>query len=84
MRTSPFSMLFGGVCALVLGTLFRYRALPFLKDDTILSGGKRMATADFAAFMARGFFIFGAVCVIGSLIWFAVRAKRKHHEAIVT
>jgi hypothetical protein len=70
-------MLTGGVGALVMGTLFKYRVLPFLKDDTILSGGKQMPTADFAAFMARGFYIFGAACVIGSLIWFAVRATKK-------
>ena len=76
-RTSPFSMLFGGVCALVLGTLFRYRALPFLKDDTILSGGKLTPTAEFAAFGARWFYVFGVACLIGSLIWFAVRARRQ-------
>jgi hypothetical protein len=34
---------------LVLGTFFTYRALPFLKNDRILSGGKQLPTADFAA-----------------------------------
>jgi hypothetical protein len=35
----------------VLGTLVRYRALPFLWADTILSGGKLVPTAQWAAFM---------------------------------
>ena len=60
-----------------MGTLFKYRALPFLKDDTMLSGGKQVPTADFAAFGARWFYVFGVACVIGSLVWFAVRARKK-------
>ncbi len=60
-----------------MGTVFQFRALPFLKDDTILSGGKQMPTAEFAAFGARWFNVFGVACVIGSLICFAVRARKK-------
>jgi hypothetical protein len=74
-RTSPFSMLIGGAAGVVMGTLFKYRALPFLKGNTIISGGKQMPTAEFAAFGARWFYVFGAACVIGSLIWLAVRAR---------
>ena len=76
-KTSPLSMLMGGVCALVTGTLFKFRALPFLKDDTILSGGKQVPTSEFAASAARGFYVFGAACVVGSLIWLTVRAMKK-------
>lgn len=75
--THPFSLLIGGAGAFLLGTLFRYRALPFLKEDMILSGGKQMPTAEFAAFGARWFYIFGAACIVGSLLWYAVRARRK-------
>ncbi|PYJ84518.1 MAG: hypothetical protein DME22_12435 [Verrucomicrobia bacterium] len=70
-------MLLGGGCALVLGTLFKFRILPFLKGDTILSGGRQMPTAEFAAFGARWFYIFGTACILGSLIWWAVRATKK-------
>ena len=77
MSTSPNSMLIGGVGGLVMGTLFKYRALPFLKDDTILTGGRQVPTADFAEFGSRCFYIFGIVCVISSLIWFAVRSRKK-------
>ena len=60
-----------------MGTLFKYRALPFLKDDTILSGGKQIPTEGFAASGARMFYIFGAACLIGSLIWLLIRARKK-------
>lgn len=60
-----------------MGTLFKCRALTFLKDDTMLSGGKRMPTAEFAAFGARWFYIFGVACVVGALIWLTVRARNK-------
>ena len=60
-----------------MGTLFKFRALPFLKDETILSHGKQVSTSEFAAFGARWFYIFGAACVVGSLIWFTVRANKK-------
>jgi len=76
-RTSPLSMLFGGACALGLGTLFKFRILPFLKDDTIMSGGRQMPTAEFAEFGARWLYIFGTACILGSLIWWAVRARKK-------
>ncbi len=70
-------MLIGGVGALVMGTLFKFRALPFLRDDTILIGAKQMPTSEFATFGARWFYIFGAACVIGWLIWFTIRASKK-------
>jgi hypothetical protein len=75
-NTSPLSMLIGGMGALVMGTLFKFRALPFLKADTILSGGKQMPTSEFAAFGARWFYIFGVACLVGSLFWFTVRASK--------
>ena len=75
--TSPLSMLLGGIGAFFLGTLFKLRLLPFLKADTIMSGGKEMPTAEFAAFGARWFFIFGSVCVTGALLWLVVRLRKK-------
>jgi hypothetical protein len=77
MGTSRFSMLLGGACALVLGTLFKFRILPFLKGDTILSGGRPMPTEEFAEFGARWFYVFGSTCILGSLIWWAIGARKK-------
>jgi hypothetical protein len=56
--TAPLSLflaIFGG---LLMGSLFQFRLLPFLKSETILSGGKMVPTADFASSIARGFFAF--------------------------
>ena len=75
MRTSPFSLLFAAVAAFVLGTLFKWRVLPFLKGSTIESGGKQMSTAEFASFGALIFYGFGAVCLIGAIIWMLRRKK---------
>ena len=71
-------MLLGGTCAFVLGTLFKFRALPFLKDDTILSVGRQVPTEEFAELFARWFYVFGTACMLVSLIWWAVgRRKQK-------
>ena len=77
MRTSPLSLFIGSLGGFVMGTLFKYRALPFLKDDTILSGGKQIPVAGFAASGAHMFYIFGAACLIGSLTWILIRARKK-------
>ena len=77
MRTSPLTLMLTGFVGFVLGALCRYRALPFLKGDTILSGGRQVPTTDFAASLTQMFFIFGAVCITGSLVLFVVRRKRK-------
>lgn len=60
-----------------MGMLFKYRALPFLKDDTMLSGGKQVSTAEFAATCARGFYFFAGVCIVAALIWLVARATKK-------
>jgi hypothetical protein len=70
-------MLLGGFCGFILGSIFKFRALPFLKEETILSGGRAVPTADFAASLARWFYIFGLACVVGSVLWLIVRADKK-------
>ena len=75
MRTSPLSLLFSGVAALILGTLFKLRALPFLRGASIESGSKQVSTAEFASFGSLVFFGFGVLCLIGALIWFVKRKK---------
>ena len=77
MGTARFSMLLGGACALGLGPRFKFRVLPFLKGDTIMSVGRPMPTEEFAEFGARWFYIFGSACVLGSLIWWAIGARKK-------
>jgi len=57
-----------GLAALVLGTLIRFRALPFLYSDTILSAGSLVPTEHWAAFMSRFFYIASAVFIAAGLI----------------
>lgn len=58
----------GALASVVLGTLVRYRALPFLKVDMILSGGKLVPTEQWAAFMSKFFYIGSAVMVVIGII----------------
>jgi hypothetical protein len=78
MTTTPKSMLLGSIGAIVLGMLFKFRALPFLKAETILSGGKQVPTADFASFMANGFFIFGFGTFVVAIAYLAFQKKRRN------
>ena len=59
----PMSCFLGACAGIVLGTLVRFRALPFLREETILSGGKLVPTAQWAAFISKLFY-FGAAAMI--------------------
>jgi len=76
MRTTPLSSLVGGIGALVFGVLCKYRVLPFLHADTIVSGGRPIPTADFAAYLSKMFFLFSAFAIaLAVLLFFAHRGK---------
>jgi len=77
MRTSPLSLLLATVSASVLGLLFHFRVLPFLKPDMMMKGESQISTAEFASFMSRMFFGFAVLCFLGSVIWFLVRRRAK-------
>ena len=68
---------FGG---LVMGTLYRYRVFPWLKDAMTLDHGTWKRTADMAADDARTFYFVGVGCIIASVIWYIVRARNKRYE----
>jgi hypothetical protein len=77
MRTTPLSSLIGGISGLVLGTLCKYRILPFLRPDTMVSGGRSISTADFAANISNLFYLFGAFSLILCIVLFLkLRAKQ--------
>jgi|RhiMetdeSRZDD1v2_1073273.scaffolds.fasta_scaffold1832527_2 hypothetical protein len=79
-RFSPIHILLAGLGGLVMGTLYKYRALPWLKDEMTFDHGHWKRTADMAADNARLFYVGGVVCVIASLIWFAVRSRKKNNK----
>jgi hypothetical protein len=76
---SPYLIFLGPIAALILGVLFRFRVFPFLKSDTILSGGRQVATAEFAAFMSGIFFIFAAASLVVAVVYFFIRRRKGTH-----
>jgi hypothetical protein len=77
---SAYLMFLGPVAAVVLGVLFKFRLLPFLRSDTILSGGRQIPTADFAGFMSRAFFIFAAASLVLAVTYVLVRRRKQTPE----
>ena len=74
---------FAALWAIILGFLFRFRVLPFLKADTILSGGKQVPTEQFAHIASL--FFWGAaavVIVLGIVIVLVLRRSRQHQGPV--
>jgi hypothetical protein len=68
--------------ALILGTLVRFRALPFLRGDTILSAGRLVPTEQWIAFMSRFFYIGSAVFVaVGVIALFTLSDANRRYIA---
>jgi hypothetical protein len=65
---SPIGCFLGSLAGLILGTLVRRRALPFLRDETILSGGKLIPTTEWVEFASNFFYIGSAVTLIIGII----------------
>ena len=64
----PLVGFLSAVWCVVLGTLIRFRVLPFLRPDTILSGGKQVPTGQFAHLGSNFFYGGGATIFIIGLI----------------
>ena len=77
---SPYLMFLGPIAGLLLGVAFKFRLLPFLSSDTILSGGQQVPTATFANFMARIFFIFAVVSFAVAVIYLLIQRRRQTSE----
>lgn len=54
--------------AIVLGTLMRFRLLPFLYPDTVMSGGKEVPTEQLAHFFSNFFYVGAAVMFVLGLV----------------
>ena len=65
---SPIGCFLGSLEALMLETLVRHRALPFLRDETILAGGKLVLTTEWVAFASNLFYIGSAVALVIGII----------------
>jgi len=74
---SPFlGLILAPITSAGMGVAFKLRLLPFLKKDTILSGGRLVPTEDFANSMAKMFFVFSAVTLIIALAWIVLQIRR--------
>jgi len=60
-----------------MGTLYKYRVFPWLKDEQTFDHGVWKRTADMAAATARTFYTVGVVLIIASVILFILRARQK-------
>lgn len=62
--------------ALAMALMFHVRALPFLRSDTIVSGGRLVPTQDFADFSARMFLYFALFSFLIGLVqvWYSRRS----------
>lgn len=76
----PVFLCVTAILACTMGTIFRMRLLPFLRPDTILSGGKLVSTEQFAHLISNLFYVSAvamvllAAATLISLLW----AKRQH------
>jgi hypothetical protein len=70
--------------AIAMGTLFRLRLLPFLRPDTILSGGKQVSTEQFAHLISNLFYVGAAAigALAGASLISLLRAKRRQAPSL--
>jgi hypothetical protein len=82
---SPWPLFFAALLAFILGTLVRLRILPFLHNETILSPGKQVSTAEWAASASKYFYVGGGFAiVIGVVALFLTRRKPPDDHASTT
>ena len=69
--------------AAALGLLSKFRILPFLRPDAVMSGGKLVSAEELATLFSRLFFGFAAVAfLIGLVLLFVyVRKRSREHGA---
>jgi hypothetical protein len=78
----PVFLCISAILACAMGTIFRLRLLPFLRPDTILSGGKLVSTEQLAHVISNLFYVAAAATVVlaaASLISL-LRAKRRQGD----
>jgi hypothetical protein len=75
-KISLLAPIIGFVSAVALAAAFHYRILPFLKADTVVSGGHLVPSQEFADSSARLFLCFAPVCLILGLTKFYLGRKR--------
>jgi hypothetical protein len=78
----PVFLCISAILACAMGAIFRLRLLPFLRPNTILSGGKLVSTEQLAHVISNLFYVAAAATVVlaaASLISL-LRAKRRQGD----
>lgn len=75
-KISLLAPIIGFVSAVALAAAFHFRMLPFLKQDTVVSGGHLVPTQEFADSSARLFLCFAPVCLVLGFAKFYLRRRR--------
>src|SRR6266699_1274231 len=81
LKLGPIRWILGGLSGLVLATLVRHRAFPFLQHDTILSGGKLYPTAQWAPAMGTFLYVGSAIFLLIGIASLLIRQLWTHRLA---
>jgi hypothetical protein len=75
----PILLLLCAILAFGMGTVFRLRLLPFLRPNTILSGGKQVSTEQFVHLISTGMYVAGVATTALAVAAFVslIGARRK-------
>ena len=78
----PVFLCISAILACAMGTIFRLRLLPFLRPDTILSGGKLVSTEQLAHVISNLFYVVAAATVVlaAANLISLLRAKRRQGD----
>ena len=80
----PLFLCVSAILACAMGTVFRLRLLPFLRPDTILSGGRLVSTEQFAHVVSNLFYVAAAATVVlaGATLVSLLRTKRRYGTSV--
>lgn len=65
---SPMGCFLGSLAALIMATLVRHRALPFLRNETILSHGELIPTTEWVASASNLFYVGSLVALLMDVV----------------
>jgi hypothetical protein len=65
---SPMGCFLGSLAALVMATLVQHRALPFLRNEKILSHGEFIPTTEWIASASKLFYIGSMIALVMGII----------------
>ncbi len=71
-----FSSAGGAIVSVIIHFLIKFRALPFLQEPTVLSGGREVPTEEFVAFAAPMFLYIVPAFILVGIINYVLLKRR--------